>query len=64
MNVLTIVLAIAIPLGIAALTAWISIKNGPQFRGPRFLLSAIRQMKLFHAVRSEERVVLRAERLA
>jgi len=27
MNVLTIVLAIAIPLGIAALTAWISIKN-------------------------------------
>jgi hypothetical protein len=42
MNVLTLVLAIAIPLGIAALTAWISIKK----------------------VRSEERVVLRAERLA
>ena len=34
MNVLTIVLAIAIPMGIAALTAWISIKNGPEFRGP------------------------------
>jgi hypothetical protein len=28
MNVLTIVLAIAIPLGVAALTAWIGIKNG------------------------------------
>jgi hypothetical protein len=29
MNVLTIVVAIAILLGIAALTAWISIENGP-----------------------------------
>jgi hypothetical protein len=34
MNVLTIVLAIAIPMEIAALTAWMSIKNGPEFRGP------------------------------
>jgi hypothetical protein len=34
MNVRAIVLAIVIPIGIAALTAWISIKNGPSFRGP------------------------------
>ena len=31
---------------------------------PRYLLSAIRQMKFFHAVRPEERIVLRAEKLA
>jgi 3-hydroxyacyl-[acyl-carrier-protein] dehydratase len=31
---------------------------------PRFLLSAIRQMKFFEAVRPEQRIVLRAERLA
>jgi 3-hydroxyacyl-[acyl-carrier-protein] dehydratase len=31
---------------------------------PRFLLSAIRQMKFFEAVRPEERIILRAERLA
>ena len=30
---------------------------------PRFLLSAIRQMKFFHAVRPEKRIVLRAEKL-
>jgi 3-hydroxyacyl-[acyl-carrier-protein] dehydratase len=30
---------------------------------PRFLLSAIRQMKFFHAVRPEERIILRAEKL-
>jgi len=35
-------------------------KNTP----PRFLLSAIRQMKFFHAVRPEERIILRAEKLA
>lgn len=31
---------------------------------PRFLLSAIRNMKFFQAVRPEERVILRAEKLA
>ena len=30
---------------------------------PRFLLSAIRQMKFFHAVQPEERIILRAEKL-
>ena len=31
---------------------------------PRFLLSAIRGIKFFHAVRPQERIVLRAEKLA
>jgi 3-hydroxyacyl-[acyl-carrier-protein] dehydratase len=31
--------------------------------GPRFLLSAIRQMKFFSAVRPGERIILRAQRL-
>ena len=31
---------------------------------PRFLLSAIRQMKFFEGVRPEELIILRAERLA
>ena len=31
---------------------------------PRFLLSAIRAMKFFHAVHPQERIVLRAEKLA
>jgi 3-hydroxyacyl-[acyl-carrier-protein] dehydratase len=31
--------------------------------GPRFLLSAIRQMKFFGAVRPGEQVILRAERI-
>ena len=44
--------------GIAAATAHAENSR------PRFLLSAIRQMKFFHAVRPEERIVLRAERLA
>jgi 3-hydroxyacyl-[acyl-carrier-protein] dehydratase len=30
---------------------------------PRFLLSAIRAMKFFHAVRPEERIILRAKKL-
>ena len=34
-------------------------KNAP----PRFLLSAIRKMKFFRAVRPEERIVLRANKL-
>jgi len=35
----------------------------PEHAQPRFLLSAIRQMKFFHAVRPEKRIVLRAEKL-
>jgi 3-hydroxyacyl-[acyl-carrier-protein] dehydratase len=31
---------------------------------PRFLLSAIRQMKFFEAVRPDQRIILKAERLA
>ena len=31
---------------------------------PRFLLSAIRQMKFFQAVRPEERIILRARKIA
>ncbi len=35
----------------------------PEEDHPRFLLSAIRQMKFFAAVRPGERIILRAERL-
>jgi 3-hydroxyacyl-[acyl-carrier-protein] dehydratase len=35
----------------------------PQNSQPRFLLSAIRQMKFFQAARPKERIVLRAEKL-
>jgi len=36
----------------------------PENSHPRFLLSAIRQMKFFRAVRSDERIVLRARKIA
>jgi 3-hydroxyacyl-[acyl-carrier-protein] dehydratase len=50
--------ALAQTAGIAAASAH------PEHAQPRFLLSAIRQMKFFHAVRPEERIVLRARRVA
>ena len=49
--------ALAQTAGIAAASA------SPAGEGPRFLLSAIRQMKFFSAVRPGERIVLRAQRL-
>ena len=49
--------ALAQTAGIAAASA------GPTDLEPRFLLSAIRQMKFFRAVRPEERIVLRAKKL-
>ena len=49
--------ALAQTAGIAAASA-----AGKTSR-PRFLLSAIRQMKFFHAVRPGERIVLRATKL-
>jgi len=36
----------------------------PENSQPRFLLSAIRQMKFFQAVRPEERIILRARKIA
>lgn len=36
----------------------------PEDSQPRFLLSAIRQMKFFRAARPEERIVLRARKIA
>jgi 3-hydroxyacyl-[acyl-carrier-protein] dehydratase len=36
----------------------------PENSRPRFLLSAIRQMKFFRAVRPEEKIVLRARKVA
>ena len=50
--------ALAQTAGIAAAAAH------PENGRPRFLLSAIRGMKFFHAVRPQERIVLRAEKLA
>ena len=50
--------ALAQTAGIAAASA--HAEKSP----PRFLLSAIRQMKFFHAVRPGQRIVLRAETLA
>jgi 3-hydroxyacyl-[acyl-carrier-protein] dehydratase len=50
--------ALAQTAGIAAASA---VAEDPR---PRFLLSAIRHMKFFHAVRPEERIVLRAIKLA
>ena len=50
--------ALAQTAGIAAATA-----HAENAR-PLFLLSAIRGMKFFHAVRPQERIVLRAEKLA
>ena len=49
--------ALAQTAGIAAASA------SPGEHGPRFLLSAIRQMKFFRAVRPDERIVLRASKL-
>ena len=48
-----------------AQTAGIAAASGIAAEGsrPRFLLSAIRQMKFFSAVRPGERIILRAERL-
>ncbi|MEP6602868.1 MAG: 3-hydroxyacyl-ACP dehydratase FabZ family protein [Spartobacteria bacterium] len=50
--------ALAQTAGIAAAS------GGDKTSAPRFLLSAIRQMKFFHAVRPAERIVLRATKLA
>ena len=49
--------ALAQTAGIAAASA------SPAGMGPRFLLSAIRQMKFFAAVRPGERIILRAQRI-
>ncbi len=47
-----------------AQTAGIAAATAPKENArPRFLLSAIRGMKFFHAVRPQERIVLRAEKL-
>ncbi|HET9857104.1 MAG TPA: 3-hydroxyacyl-ACP dehydratase FabZ family protein, partial [Chthoniobacterales bacterium] len=50
--------ALAQTAGIAAASAL------PESTQPRFLLSAIRQMKFFRGVRPEERIVLRARKMA
>ena len=50
--------ALAQTAGIAAASAH------PENARPRFLLSAIRQMKFFRGVRPEERIVLRARKIA
>jgi 3-hydroxyacyl-[acyl-carrier-protein] dehydratase len=47
-----------------AQTAGIAAASGyPENSRPRFLLSAIRQMKFFQAVRPNERIVLRAQKM-
>ena len=50
--------ALAQTAGIAAASAL------PENAQPRFLLSAIRQMKFLRAVRPEERIILRARKMA
>ena len=50
--------ALAQTAGIAAASAL------PENTQPRFLLSAIRQMKFFRGIRPEERIVLRARKMA
>ena len=50
--------ALAQTAGIAAASAQ------PENARPRFLLSAIRQMKFFRGIRPEERIVLRARKMA
>jgi 3-hydroxyacyl-[acyl-carrier-protein] dehydratase len=50
--------ALAQTAGIAAASAL------PENTPPRFLLSAIRQMKFFRGVRPKERIVLRARKMA
>lgn len=48
-----------------AQTAGIAAASAPSKNAqPRFLLSAIRQMKFFRAVRPDERIVLRARKIA
>src|SRR2546426_9735005 len=48
-----------------AQTAGIAAASGHENNAaPRFLLSAIRQMKFFRAVRPSERIVLRARKMA
>jgi len=47
-----------------AQTAGIAAASAVESPRPRFLLTAIRQMKFFHAVRPEEQIVLRAQKLA
>ncbi|MEP6698986.1 MAG: 3-hydroxyacyl-ACP dehydratase FabZ family protein [Verrucomicrobiota bacterium] len=47
-----------------AQTAGIAAASGYAEKAPSFLLSAIRSMKFLRAVRPEERVILRAEKLA
>jgi 3-hydroxyacyl-[acyl-carrier-protein] dehydratase len=49
--------ALAQTAGIAAASSY------PENSRPRFLLSAIRQMKFLHAVRPSERIVLRAQKM-
>jgi 3-hydroxyacyl-[acyl-carrier-protein] dehydratase len=49
--------ALAQAAGIAAASGY------PENSCPKFLLSAIRQMKFFAAVRPEKRIILRAERV-
>ena len=51
--------ALAQTAGIAAAPA-----ASPKDSKPRFLLSGIRAMKFFHAVRPDERIILRATKLA
>lgn len=47
-----------------AQTAGIAAASGyPENLRPRFLLSAIRQMKFFRAVRPDERIILRARKM-
>jgi len=50
--------ALAQTAGIAAAS------KHPENSQPRFLLSAIRQMKFFRGIRPEERIVLRARKMA
>jgi 3-hydroxyacyl-[acyl-carrier-protein] dehydratase len=50
--------ALAQTAGIAAASAH------PETSRPRFLLSAIKQMKFFRAVRPEEKIILRARKVA
>jgi len=42
----------------------VAASTHPENARPRFLLSAIRQMKFFRAVRPKERIVLRARKIA
>jgi 3-hydroxyacyl-[acyl-carrier-protein] dehydratase len=50
--------ALAQTAGVAAASVY------PENSRPRFLLAAIRQMKFFRAARPEEKIILRARRMA